>query len=56
MQERLQALAQALAPGAQAALVVSEENRRYFTGFSSSAGVLLVSRGGEHFSYGQPLY
>ena len=49
MQERLQALAQALAPGAQAALVVSEENRRYFTGFSSSAGVLLVSRGGSIF-------
>ena len=49
MQERLQALAELRPPGAQAALVVSEENRRYFTGFPSSAGVLLVSRGGSVF-------
>ena len=49
MQERLQALADLLPPTAQAALVVSEENRRYFTGFPSSAGVLIVSRGGSIF-------
>lgn len=49
MKERLQALAELLPPEAQAALVVSEENRRYFTGFPSSAGVLIVSRGGSVF-------
>lgn len=49
MRERLQALAALLPQEAQAALVVSEENRRYFTGFSSSAGVLIVSRAGSIF-------
>lgn len=49
MRERLHALAELLPPEAQAALVVSEENRRYFTGFPSSAGVLIVSRGGSIF-------
>lgn len=49
MRERLQALAELFPPEAQAALVVSEENRRYFTGFPSSAGVLIVSRGGSIF-------
>lgn len=45
----MQALAALLPAEAQAALVLSEENRRYFTGFSSSAGVLIVSRGGSIF-------
>lgn len=45
----MQALAELLPPGAQAALVVSEENRRYFTGFPSSAGILIISRGGSVF-------
>ncbi len=49
MKDRLEALAALLPPQAQAALIVSEENRRYFTGFPSSAGVLLVARGGSVF-------
>ncbi|HIT53989.1 MAG TPA: aminopeptidase P family protein [Candidatus Fimivicinus intestinavium] len=49
MKARLEALAALLPPQAQAALIVSEENRRYFTGFPSSAGVLLVARGGSVF-------
>lgn len=49
MKDRLEALAALLPPQTQAALIVSEENRRYFTGFPSSAGVLLVARGGSVF-------
>lgn len=49
MKDRLEALSALLPPQAQAALIVSEENRRYFTGFPSSAGVLLVARGGSVF-------
>lgn len=33
----------------QAALIVSEENRRYFTGFNASNGYLLVTRDGSSF-------
>ena len=33
----------------QAALIVSEENRRYFTGFNASNGYLLVTRDGSTF-------
>ena len=49
MKDRLEALAAMLPPQAEAALIVSEENRRYFTGFPSSAGVLLVTRAGSVF-------
>lgn len=31
------------------ALIMSEENRRYFTSFTSSDGVLLISRNGTVF-------
>ncbi len=33
----------------QAALIVSEENRRYFTGFNASNGTLLVTKNGSTF-------
>jgi len=33
----------------QAALIISEENRRYFTGFSASNGFLLVTKDGSTF-------
>ena len=43
-------LARALPPEVDAALIVSDVNRRYYTGMASSAGTLLVSlKGAEVF-------
>lgn len=44
MNERTTALGQALSGFADAALLLSETNRFYFTGFSASDGVLLVTK------------
>ncbi len=44
MNASLEILASMLPEGADAALIVSETNRRYFTGFASDAGYLLVTR------------
>lgn len=44
MTSRLKTLMQLLPDGADAALLISNENRRYFTDFVSSAGYLLVTR------------
>ena len=38
-----------LPPELDGALVMSEENRRYFTSFPSSDGALLISRNGTGF-------
>ncbi len=45
-EQRIQRLACALPPEVDAALIVSDVNRRYYTGMASSAGTLLVTRGG----------
>ena len=45
-EQRLQRLRQELPAQADAALIVSDVNRRYYTGMASSAGTLLVARGG----------
>lgn len=44
MKERIAALQAALPKDADGALITSDVNRRYYTGFNSSAGTLLVSR------------
>lgn len=44
MEQRLNTLAALLPDEADAALIISGENRRYFTDFISSLGYLLVSR------------
>ena len=44
MQERIARLQAALPADADGALIVSDVNRRYYTGFPSSAGTLLISR------------
>lgn len=44
MEQRLNTLAALLPDDADAALIISGENRRYFTNFISSLGYLLVSR------------
>lgn len=44
MEKRLNALCENLPEGADAALIISPENRRYFTNFPSSAGFLIVTR------------
>lgn len=44
MEERIAALQAALPAGVDGALITSDVNRRYYTGFASSAGTLLVSR------------
>lgn len=44
MKERIALLQQALPGDVDGALIVSEVNRRYFTGFPSDAGTLLISR------------
>ncbi len=41
-EERIQAIQSALKPG-EAALITSESNRRYLTGFPSSAGMVLIT-------------
>ena len=46
MEQRLNTLAALLPEDADAALIISAENRRYFTDFVSSLGYLLVSRRG----------
>ena len=45
-EHRIERLARELPPEADAALIVSDVNRRYYTGMASSAGTLLVARGG----------
>ncbi len=45
-EQRLQRLWRELPAQADAALIVSDVNRRYYTGMASSAGTLLVTRGG----------
>lgn len=45
MNEHLEALMHSLPEGADAALIESDINRRYYTGFPSTAGVLLVFPG-----------
>ncbi len=45
-EQRLQRLQRELPPQVDAALIVSDVNRRYYTGMASSAGTLLVARGG----------
>lgn len=44
MSSRIKSLMQLLPDGADAALIVSNENRRYFTSFVSSLGYLFVTR------------
>ena len=44
MKERIAALQSALPKDVDGALITSDVNRRYYTGFDSSAGTLLVSR------------
>ncbi len=44
MKERIARLQAALPDGVDGALITSDVNRRYYTGFASSAGTLLVSR------------
>ncbi len=57
MDSRVSLLASLLPEFADAALIVSQENRRYFTGFVSSAGYLLVTRSEAYllvdFRYGE---
>ena len=45
-EQRLQRLQRELPAQADAALIVSDVNRRYYTGMASSAGTLLVTRSG----------
>ncbi len=45
MKERIERLQAALPEGIDAALITAQVNRRYYTGFPSSAGTLLVTRG-----------
>lgn len=45
-EQRIQRLARELPPQVDAALIVSDVNRRYYTGMASSAGTLLVTRCG----------
>lgn len=45
-EQPIQRLARALPPEVDAALIVSDVNRRYYTGVASSAGTLLVTRKG----------
>ena len=44
MNERTRTLAAAIAPYADAALILSETNRFYYTGFAASDGALLASK------------
>ncbi|MBQ8670000.1 MAG: aminopeptidase P family protein [Oscillospiraceae bacterium] len=44
MKERIARLQAALPEGVDGALITSDVNRRYYTGFPSSAGTLLISR------------
>ena len=44
MNERIQALQASLPQDVEGALILSDVNRRYFTGFPSTAGALLISR------------
>ena len=44
MEQRIKTLSSLLPQEADAALIISGENRRYFTGFTSSLGYLLVTR------------
>lgn len=44
MKERIERLQAALPEGIDAALITAQVNRRYYTGFPSSAGTLLVTR------------
>lgn len=43
-EQRIQRLARELPPEVDAALIVSDVNRRYYTGMASSAGTLLITR------------
>ena len=47
--DKLQKLVAALPSDIDGALITSPINRRYYTGFSSSAGLLLVTRGKNYF-------
>ena len=44
MEQRIAQLQALLPDGVDGALITSDVNRRYYTGFDSSAGTLLVSR------------
>ncbi len=46
---RIERLMQSLPDGLDAALILSKENRRYYTGFPSSAGILFVTRDQAYF-------
>ena len=46
---KLESLLKKLPEELDGAMITSEENRRYFTAFPSTAGVLIVSRGGSVF-------
>ncbi len=46
---RLDRLAEKLPKQLDAGLILSPNNRRYYTGFASSAGVLVVIKGGSYF-------
>lgn len=49
MEKRLNALSENLPCGADGALIISSENRRYFTSFPSTAGFLLVTKNNKVF-------
>ena len=46
---RIEKLMKALPEGADAALITSDVNRRYFTGLGSTAGTLLAFRDAAYF-------
>lgn len=46
---KIEALMQNLPEGIDAALITSEQNRRYYTGFHSTAGILFVTREAAYF-------